>query len=180
MGLRRGTQTLGPSDGKLHVHTYREGLGQKVGHDLILDVERWQATVEVGHEGTVSAIGLEVDAGSLHVREGLHGVKPLSDRDRAEIRKNIDQKVLLRRPIAFESTAIEHVDGRLSVSGELTMAGVTLPARFELELAADGRATGTLPVTQSRWGIKPYRGLMGALKVRDTVEVVLDVRLPSD
>jgi hypothetical protein len=33
-------------------------------------------------------------------------------------------------------------------------------------------------VTQSEWGIKPYRAFMGALKVRDTVEIVLDARLP--
>ena len=32
----------------------------------------------------------------------------------------------------------------------------------------------TVPVVQTRWGIKPYRGLMGALKVRDDVEIVLD------
>ena len=38
---------------------------------------------------------------------------------------------------------------------------------------------GTIPVTQSAWGIKPYRGLMGALKVRDDVEVVIDARLPA-
>jgi hypothetical protein len=37
--------------------------------------------------------------------------------------------------------------------------------------------TGTIPVTQTAWGIKPYRGLMGALKVRDDVEVVVDARL---
>ena len=37
---------------------------------------------------------------------------------------------------------------------------------------------GTLPVTQSEWGIKPYRGMMGALKVRDTIEVVIDVTVP--
>jgi hypothetical protein len=37
-----------------------------------------------------------------------------------------------------------------------------------------------LPVTQSEWGIKPYRALMGALKVRDTVEVVLDASLPKE
>jgi hypothetical protein len=30
------------------------------------------------------------------------------------------------------------------------------------------------------WGIKPYRGMMGALKARDTIEVILDVSLPSD
>jgi hypothetical protein len=41
---------------------------------------------------------------------------------------------------------------------------------------AVGGNTGTLP--QSEWGIKPYRGMMGTLKVRDTVDIVLDVPLP--
>jgi hypothetical protein len=49
-----------------------------------------------------------------------------------------------------------------------------------LDLTADGRVSGTLAVTQSEWGIKPYRGFMGALRVRDAVEVVIDVRLPTD
>jgi polyisoprenoid-binding protein YceI len=73
---------------------------------------------------------------------------------------------------------VEVADGRLVVHGELTIAGSTRPATFELELGDDGRVTGTLPVTQSEWGIKPYRAFMGALKVRDTVEIVLDARLP--
>ena len=60
------------------------------------------------------------------------------------------------------------------VSGDLTMAGSTRPATFELQLEEGGRIRGTLPVMQSEWGIKPYRAFMGALKVRDTVEVVLD------
>jgi hypothetical protein len=32
-------------------------------------------------------------------------------------------------------------------------------------------------VTQTRWGMKPYSALFGALKVLDDVEVVLDGRL---
>jgi polyisoprenoid-binding protein YceI len=180
MTPRPGTHTLGPDGARLVVRTYREGVGQKIGHDLILELERWQGTVEVDDERAVSAAGLEADSGSLQVREGLHGVKSLSDRDRAEIRRNIQQKILLGRPIAFESTAVEHEGGRLSVTGELTMAGSTRTATFELELEADGRLRATLPVSQTHWGIKPYRGFMGALRVRDTVEVVLDARLPMD
>ena len=113
------------------------------------------------------------------MREGLNGLKPLSDRDRAEILKNIDQKILRGQPITFRSTAIERDNGRLTVRGDLTLAGTTRPASFELVLTADRRIRGTLPVAQSEWGITPYRGLLGALKVRDTVEVVLDVALPS-
>jgi polyisoprenoid-binding protein YceI len=164
----------------LQVRTYREGVAQKVGHDLIIDVEQWEATAEVDEDGTLSAVELNADPRSLQVREGLHGVKPLTDKDRADIRKTIDEKALRGQPIAFRSTAVELAGGALTVRGELDLAGTTRPATFALNAATDGRVGGTLPVTQSEWGIKPYRGLMGALKVRDTIDVVLDVQLPSD
>jgi polyisoprenoid-binding protein YceI len=163
----------------LQVRTYREGLAQKVGHDLIIDVEGWEAAAEVREDGTLAAVRLTADPRSLRVREGLRGVKPLTDKDRASIRNTIDETILRGQPIAFRSTAVEHDDGRLTVRGELELAGTTRAATFELTAAADGRLHGTLPVTQSEWGIKPYRGMMGALKVRDTVEIVLDVPLPS-
>jgi polyisoprenoid-binding protein YceI len=164
----------------LQVRTYREGVAQKVGHDLIIDVEQWEATAEVGEDGTLSAVRLDADPRSLQVREGMRGVKPLTDKDRADIRETIEEKVLRGQPIAFRSSAVELADGALTVRGELDLAGATRPASFELHAATDGRVGGTLPLTQSEWGIKPYRGLMGALKVRDTVEIVVDVRLPLD
>jgi polyisoprenoid-binding protein YceI len=177
--FRAGTHTVGGDHGTLQVRTYREGLAQKVGHDLIIDVEGWEAAAEIREDGTLAAVQLTADPRSLRVREGLRGVKPLTDKDRAGIGNTIDETILRGRQIAFRSTAIEHGDGRLTVRGELELAGTTRPATFELSAAADGRLRGTLPVTQSEWGIKPYRGMMGALKVRDTVEIVLDVPLPS-
>ena len=69
--------------------------------------------------------------------------------------------------------------GRLAIEGDLTMAGTTRPVTAEVDVADDGHVTGTIPVAQTGWGIKPYRGLMGALKVRDEVEVVIDARLPA-
>ena len=155
-------------------------MAQKAGHDLIIDVEQWDATAEIGEDGTLSAVQLNADPRSLQVREGLRGVKPLSDKDRVDIRRTIDEKILRGQPIAFRSSSVELADGALTVHGELDLAGTKRPARFELDAATDGRISGVLPVTQSEWGIKPYRGLMGALRVRDTIEVVLDVRLPSD
>jgi hypothetical protein len=145
---------VGPADATLTVKTYREGVAAKVGHDLIMVVGRWSA--KIGDDG---AIELSADPRSLEIREGLRGAKPLSDRDRREILKNIDQKVLGSSPIEFRGTA----DG-----GELTMAGVTRPITIE-RTPDGGRAT----LVQSEWGIKPYRGLMGALKVRDDVEVIV-------
>ena len=179
MALLVGTHRVGHANGTLQVRTYREGLAQRVGHDLIIDVGQWEAAAEVREDGVLSAVQLNADPRSLQVREGLRGVKPLTDRDRADIRNTIDEKILSGRRIAFGSTAVETGDGGLTVRGELELAGMRRPVSFELDAAANGRVRGTLPVTQSDWGIKPYRGLMGALKVRDTVEVVLDVALPS-
>lgn len=181
MAIEAGAYELGPGDdATLQVRTYREGIAAKAGHDLIIEVTSWQATVDIAEDRTQSKVELTADPGSLQVREGLRGVKPLTDKDRAEIHKNIDEKVLGREPISFRSTALELGDrGNLSGSGELQMAGSTHPIGVELSVGSDGRITGTVALTQSQWGIKPYRGLMGALKVRDSLDVVIDARLPS-
>jgi polyisoprenoid-binding protein YceI len=167
---------LGPDTGSLVVKTYREGLAARAGHDLIIEVRQWGATLEVGEDLSQSSLQLHADPRSLYPREGLRGVKPLTDNDRDEVRKNIDQKVLGGDPISFRSSAVEAAngDGRLQVRGELTIRGQSRPASFELTVGADGHVTGTAQLVQSDWGIKPYRGLMGALKVRDSVEVVFD------
>ena len=153
---------LGPADASLEVHTFREGAAAKVGHDLVLAVTRWEATVDG------EAVSLTADPGSIEVREGRGGVKPLSDRDRSEIVRNIAGKVLGTGRIEFAGTAAGEGDG-WEVVGDLTMAGATRPLRVRLDAAWRGRVT----LRQSDWGIKPYRGLMGALKVRDAVEVVI-------
>ena len=179
MALPAGTHNLGPDNASLQVRTYREGVAAKAGHDLIIEVTRWEATVEVADEPAGWTIALNADPQSLEIREGLRGVKPLTDKDRVEIRKNIDEKILGSHPIEFRSSAVRPADGgRVAVDGELTMAGSTRPVTAELSVEDGGAVSGTIPLTQSAWGIKPYRGLMGALKVRDDIEIVIAANLP--
>ena len=179
MGLSAGTHKLGPDNATLVVKTYHEGVAAKAGHDLVIDVTQWGATLEVG-DGR-SRLELDADARSLHVRAATGGLKRLGDRDRAQIRKNIDEKVLGGEPIYFRSSAVEPAEGdRLSVQGALKMYGQTHPASFELSTGPDGRLSGTARLVQSDWGITPYRGLMGALRVRDSLEVVFEGRLPAE
>ena len=179
MALANDTYRFGPDNASLQVRTYREGVAAKAGHDLIIAVTRWDATIEVADEPAGWTITLNADPRSLEVREGLRGVKPLTDKDRGEIRKNIDAKVLGSHPISFRSTHVRPVDesGRLVVEGELSMAGSAQPVTAELTVGDGGAIRGTIPLAQSNWGIKPYRGLMGALKVRDEVEIVIEANL---
>ena len=164
---------LGPDNASLRVLTYREGVAAKVGHDLVLEVTRWEADVAAG------SVELTADPRSLAVREGRRGVKPLTDRDRDEIRRNIDEKVLQGRRIAFRSTAVRRDGAQLAVEGELTIGDATRPVTARLDVSADGKASGTIALAQTHWGIKPYRGLMGALKVRDELEVAIEAPLPD-
>jgi polyisoprenoid-binding protein YceI len=182
MALTNDTYRFGPDNASLQVKTYREGVAAKAGHDLIIAVTRWDATIEVADEPAGWTITVNADPRSLEVREGLRGVKPLTDKDRVEIRKNIDEKVLGSHPISFHSTHVRPVgEGGLTVEGELSMGGSARPLTAQLTGGGGGAIGGTIPLAQSHWGIKPYRGLLGALKVRDEVEVVIAANLaPSD
>ena len=179
--MNPGKHELGPDNATLQVKTYREGMASKAGHDLVIDVTSWRATVTSGEDSSPVGVELSAEPRSLRVRDGHGGAKPLSDKDRGDITKNIDKKVLGGQAIDFRSTAVERPggDGRLQISGELQIAGTARPVSFDLSMGPDGHVEGTLPLKQSEWGIKPFTALMGALKVRDDVEIVVDARLPS-
>lgn len=170
---------LGPENGTLQVKTYREGMASKAGHDLVIEVTSWQAKVTSGEDSTPVSVEFSADPRSLRVKDGQGGAKPISDKDRDDIAKNIDKKVLGGEAIDFRSTGVERpaADGRLAVSGELRIVGTARPLSFDLSMGADGHVEGTIPLKQSDWGIKPFTALMGALKVRDDIEIVLDARL---
>jgi polyisoprenoid-binding protein YceI len=168
------TYTLGPDDGTLSVRTGRTGTVAKAGHDLLIHVAAWSATLDL----ETPRVTLDADATSLHVVEGTGGMKSLDEDDRANIRQTIDDEILKRADIRFRSTAAERTDGGLAVRGELTLVGATRPLAFDLALD-DGRVSGVALVTQTEWGIKPYSALFGALKVADEVRVEIDARLPQ-
>jgi polyisoprenoid-binding protein YceI len=179
VSTQTGTYKLGPGDGTLSVRTGRTGAAAKAGHDLLIDVTAWEATLTVGDDPAATSIELEADATSLRVREGKGGMQSLGDDDKANIQQTIDDDVLKRRAIAFRSTSVTGGDGGLSVQGELTLAGTTRPLAFDLDVGEDGRLSAVAVVKQSDWGMKPYSALFGALKVADDVRVEIDAGLPQ-
>ena len=182
MPIQTGTYKLGPGHGTLSVRTKRTGAAAKAGHDLVIHVTSWAATLEVGDgPAQTVAVTLDADATSLRVREGTGGLQALGEDDKASIHKSIDDDVLKRQDIVFRSTEAQcSAEGnRIAVSGELTLVGNTRPVEFDLEIADDGTLTGAAVIKQSDWGIKPYSALFGALKVADQVELELDASLPT-
>ncbi len=182
MSIEPGTYRLRPGNGTLSVRTGRTGAAAKAGHDLLLHITAWQATLEVGEDPAQTSIVLDADATSLRVREGTGGMQALGDDDKASIEETIDDDVLKRQGIEFRSTAVQTAaDGsRISVQGELTLVGKARPIAFDLTVDDDGKLSGRAVVKQTDWGITPYSALFGALKVSDEVEVVIDASLPSN
>ena len=173
MAIQAGTYKLGPDNASLHVETGRSGAAAKAGHDLIIDVTSWEATLEVGD---ASSLELSADPTSLHVVKGEGGMQALGDDDKADIRKTIDKDVLKKKDIKFTSSSVESAGDGLKVSGDLEMGGKSQSVSFDLS-ESDGTLTGSAAVKQSDWGIKPYSALFGALKVNDEVKVVVEAKL---
>ena len=163
--------------------TGRQGIAAKAGHDLTIEVTRWSAQVEVPDEeaGGIAAatVSAEFDLGSLEVREGAGGAKPLTDRDRGEIRKTISG-ILGGGTASFTSSRIVRFGASGgAIEGTFTLNGKSEPVRLQVSEPEAGRYRGTATVIQSAHGIKPYVGFFGALKLKDEVRVEFEVSIPA-
>jgi polyisoprenoid-binding protein YceI len=178
MSIEPGTYELGPQDGTLSVRTGKGGAASKAGHNLLIKVERWGATVELAADPAQSVLELTADSTSFTVLEGTGGMKSLDADDKSGIAQTINEEVLKGTAIAFRSTAVRpDGDGRLHVTGDLELSGGINLVAFDLDVADDGRLTGSASLKQTEWGMKPYSALFGTLKVNDEVQVEIDAKL---
>jgi polyisoprenoid-binding protein YceI len=169
---------FGPDNGRMLLRTGRRGVGSTVGHDLTIEALDWSVDIGVPETGPTDATATaRVELRPLAVRAGTGGTAPLSDKDRAEVENNARRTLDVdRHPTAtFESSRVVAADDCATISGALTLHGVTAPIDIEVREVAPDRYRATTVVLQSAHGIKPYSAFFGALKVRDGVEVEIEV-----
>src|ERR1700733_5104689 len=196
MAASTGSYRLGPDAGRVVISTTRAGLAARVGHDLTLDVTRWSADITVpggppeaaaaGGGLAAATVTAELDLGSLVVREGTGGARPLSDSDRRDIESTM-RKILSGSgsgsggggpaPAVFRPPRVMPSATGGAIEGTLTLNGRSQPVRLQLTGPAPGRYRGTVTIVQSAFGIKPYTGFFGALKLRDEVVAEFEVDL---
>jgi polyisoprenoid-binding protein YceI len=169
-----GEHRLGPENGSLRIETKRGGAAAKAGHDLEFEVASWHGTLSVADEEQDIRLELSADSGSLQVTKGTGGIMELTEEDKVEIKNTLESDVLPAGRVEFQSTQMTPSDDgqRLAVSGELSMNGNRHPLEFELVVDPDGKVSGQATVKQSEWGMTPYSGLFGTLKVKDDVTVI--------
>jgi polyisoprenoid-binding protein YceI len=168
---------LAPPEAECHVLTYREGLLSGLGHDLELDVTRFQIDVDEQARTVVARF----DPGSLRVlralRDGKELPDALSDGDRATIEKHTRQDVLdagHHPEICFTSSRVVDAGGGWDVTGTLVLHGVERRITVQVRPAGD-RMVASFLLHQSDFGIRPFRALLGALEVKADVTVRLSL-----
>ena len=182
-------------NGRITLRTFRDGLAAQAGHDLTIELARWSAELVVSGDLVPASLTVTADLASLVVIGGSGGLKPLTDRDKREIGVTARKVLAVGRypdavfaATAFEpgpdtsdrsaaAAAVATADRSGTVRGTLRLAGQTAPVDLRVQAEGSGRYQASTTIRQTDFGIKPYSGFLGALKVRDTVDVAVEVDL---
>lgn len=177
--------TFGPGSGHLHLLTGVEGKAARMGHDLVIDLADWSAEAEVpgpdGADGGLpTAVRFRAAVDSLAVESGSGGAKALSDKDRATIRKNaLGAMRAARHPeVVFTSTAVARAGEGFAVNGDLSIGGQTRPVVVQVAVSGTTLSART-SVVQMAFEVEPYSAMLGALRLRDRVDIELEAALPA-
>ncbi len=137
-----------------------------VGHDVDLRVT--DLTLDVGDDDTITG---EFQVESLRVVS-----QGPSESDKKDIQRNAVKSLAGQKypSIKFRSTSVQRDGDRAKIEGDLTLHGVTNPISTE---ARDDGEHWVVEVTldQTKYGIKPFSAMLGALKVKPEVKVTVSV-----
>jgi len=163
----------------LQVFTLKEGLLARLGHDLRLSFTRFDIVCDRGN------VEVRVDLGSLQVDGAVRGDRldegALSAADRGNILENARDEVLQvgRYPEArYTGKAHQVAPGHFALEGTLALRDVNAPQSVSVVLAGR-QLVAECTLTPSVFGIKPFRALAGAIRIRDHARIVTTVPLPE-
>lgn len=166
-------------DADCRVFTYKEGLLSAVAHDLELSVGAFE--IELAEDR--ARLSASFDPRSIVVVdaivEGKRSPGSLSAKDKQKIQANLVSDVIAvkKHPrIRFESTELRDDGDGWTVRGRLELNGVTKELTVRARREGE-QAVAEVVLHQPDFGIKPYSAMLGALKVKPEVRVV--VRIPA-
>jgi len=157
----------------LTVYVYKSGLFSAFADDHVI-----RAPLAAGAMSTDAPLSVEINVRSASLTVLDRG---LSASKRAEVQARMLSREVLDSAtypdIAFASTAIESAGpARWTVTGRLTIHGVTRETTFEVEQRED-RYRGTAVLKQRDFGIEPISIVGGTVKVKDELRVAFDIAL---
>jgi polyisoprenoid-binding protein YceI len=183
MSLKAGSYCLDTNSGNLNVYTFKEGLLSKLAHDLLIDITDFKVNLEVPEAGFASgSLELEIQANSLKVICALKDgerTDALKEKDVADIEKDMGVEVLHpdKYPtVNFISNSIQKKEGGFHINGGLNLHGVIKSIDFDIDTNG-GNLKGMITLLQKDYGIKPFKAMMGTLKIKNEINIGFDLSL---
>lgn len=192
---------IDPKASELVVLLFKGGIAATLAHDHVIEATQVRGAARFDPDApekcaldvTVQTAGLIADRPALREKYGLKG--KLSPGDIRTITRNFrakDQLWVAKYPtITFRSTKVRYVrdgvlrgetwkiytiEGRLTIRGKTRIVSVRARARQTGEGAARVfRAIGAVKFDQSDFGYRPYSAALGAIRVKDEVELRVSV-----
>lgn len=172
-------------DSDVTVRVYRDGPLAELGHNHVIASTGLTGQIELRRPLAATTLTLELPLGSLVVddqarREAAGGEFPgtLNEPDREGTRANMLGASLLDAAhfpaVLLESLAIDGESPDFRVTTRVSIAGrqrdIVVPVKLEL----DGdtlTASGSFTVTHAALGLSPFSVALGALRVREDIQV---------
>ena len=100
------------------------------------------------------------------------------------IRKNALRAMKAARypAVTFISDRVTSTSSGYGLTGVLSVAGTERSVALEVAVRDEGdvwRLASDTPIVQTAYGVKPYSGLFGALRVGDSVTVRFEAAIPK-
>ena len=170
---------------------YREGALARLGHNHVVRATRLEAQALLADDWRQSRFGLAVplvdltlDEAALRAREGADFASEPGTADIAATRTNMLGEQGLKAAQFPLLTVAGGIAGGSRAAPELdtvvTLAGAALRQRLSVAMHEDGAGltvSGQMRLLQSDHGLTPFSALLGALRVRDAVDIVFRLRL---
>jgi hypothetical protein len=165
-------------DGLIEVFTYKQGLLASVAHDLKFELGKFR--IELDADEVRGCFELD----SLRVIGVMHGSRcdqhVLGPAQKQEIEANARRRVLgtETHPQALLKARWKRASATVRLHGELGLRGRKADVELAAQLAGE-RVRGEVEIEPSRWGISPFRALLGAIRLQDRVRIRFDLELPQ-
>lgn len=163
------------------IYVWKAGIASGFAHDHIMSVEDFKGQVVYDEKNpSKSSVFIKVEAKSLKVMDAK-----VKASDKRKIKKSMDSEEVLNvkkyPKITFKSTKVEVKSASqnlLKVTGKMSLFGRTRTISFPVTVRKKGgklTATGAFKLRQTDYGMKPYSALLGAIKVKDVVDVKFSI-----
>lgn len=186
------TYTLDATKSWLYVVVYNDpsGLASRLGHDHAIKATMFTGKVVWDTANPAACVvdisfpvdTLRPDPPGMRERAGLPADGAVGEGSLQTIRENFLGKSQLDAAnyptISYKAKTCDGTTGKVKVTGDLTIHGVTKPVTVTLDVKPDPTsfaAAGSFTTTVTNFGFKPFSNLGGALRNKDEIKFVIDV-----